>query len=373
MAWELYQKAYRPFTHWLDRIDTPRWVRCPQDIQIDTHNYCSSTHDYDEKGELIHKYPGCAFCNVKAGGAFGIPRGRMSTELLEYIINYWGEKRSLGCEYICPYVNGDPIIDNRLSWICDLSRDNGLKVVVDTSGNVYRNRRMLVHPYLTLLRFSISAATPETYERVQGCPKFKETVNTIKWVAENKCSTQQIELHYMVCKYNEHEIDQFIDTWRGFKIKIFPLHEMEGIQLASTACLPKTAEWINRGDTLEQWRQTRPLFLYPNGKAERRVMSRDKTCQGMAYAVQWDGLVLHCTDAPPDYKDSPFHLGYVKADGSGVDMLESWHKRNRQRINHPACRVCNAKRPDYYQVLREYDLATDTEIENYLQWREVHA
>ncbi len=323
----------------------PAWIYCPQDIQIDTHNYCSSTHEPNQHGELIHKYLGCVFCNVKEGGSFKIPRGRMEDKMLKFIIDYWATKRNLGVEYIAPYVNGDPIIDDRLPWINQYCMEKGLKVAVDTSGNFYRNRDYLVHPNLTLLRFSISAITSETYEQVQGCPKFKQALDTFHYVANNKHPSQQIELHFMVNSLNEHEIDEYIDYFKGYKIKIFPLHEMDDIQLNSTAVLPKDEKWRNVSDSMESWKATRPLFIYPNGRQERKVMMKSKTCQGMAYAVQWDGKILHCTDAPPKY-----NYGHVYE----VDMLEAWHLRNRSRIDNPACIVCNAKRPDWKEVLQKH-------------------
>jgi len=342
------------------KLGKPLWMLAPQDIQIDTHNFCSSTHYMDDHGDLIKAYEGCAFCNVKDGGAFKIPRGRMDDDLLFYIIDYWGGKKHLGVENICPYVNGDVIIDNRTPEIWDASERNGLNNVLDTSGNVYDNREWLIHPNLKYLRFSMSAITPDTYEKVQGCPKFDETMNTIDYVLENKYPSQTVEMHFMVCKYNEHEIEEYVEYFnkeKGLKVKLFPLHEMPTIQLNSEANLPTNPEWINRGDTLQAWEATRPVFIYPNGFRERQVMSKSKTCQGMAYAVQWDGLILHCTDAPPEY-----NYGTVKADGTGVDMLEAWHMRNRGRINNPSCIMCNAKRPDWWKTLQKYDLATDEEI-----------
>jgi len=185
----------------------------------------------------------------------------------------------------------------------------------------------------------------------------------------------------MVNKYNEHQVNDYIAYFNGklgLKVKIFPLHEMPNIQLNSEMALP-SEKWRNRGSSLEEWIATRPLFVYPNGHIERQVMRENRTCQGMAYAVQWDGLILHCTDAPPDYptyedgRENPFYLGYVYPDGSGMDMLKAWHKRNRQRIMHPGCRACNAKRPDWYRILLRYNLAKPSEVQDYLRWRELFA
>ena len=376
--WKLKRYLYGHLYDYRDRKrGVPNWVIAPQDVQIDTHNYCSSTHspmmnEVTGQEELVHTDEGCVFCNVKEGGAFKIPRGRMDDDLLFYILNYWGERKHLGVENMCPYVNGDPILDNRMPEICDVTEKNGQSVVVDTSGNVYKNRDYMIHPALTYLRFSISAITPETYAKTQGCDKFDEVIKTIDYVLENKYPTQTVEMHYMVNKYNEDEIESYIHYFnklKGLKVKIFPLHEMEGIQLNSTANLPSET-WRNVGDTQEAWEASRPIFIYPNGHRERQVMRANRTCQGMAYAVQHDGLILHCTDAPPDYEDSQFYLGHVKADGSGADMLEAWHKRNRQRINHPACRACNARRTDWEEILYKYDLTSPSDLVDYYRWVE---
>jgi len=321
----------------------PSWVECPQDVQIDTLNYCNLS---------------CKFCNVKAGGAYDIPRGRMSDEMLKYIIDYWAEYPQM--KHICPYVNGEPLLDDRLPWICEYSQKKGMKVIVDTNGTLYEHRDYLVHPNMTLVRFSLSAITRETYEEVHGADKFYEALNTFHYVAKKAYPSQQIELHFMVCKDNEHEVDDWIKYFEGFKRKIFPLHRMPDIQLASEDALGEDSTWIQDVSSQEAWEATRPLFIYPNGQRERQIMPKYKTCQGMAYAVMWDGTILQCTDSPPSY-----NYGKVPE----VDMLEAWHKRNRDRINSPACRACNAKRPDWFKTLRKLDLATNEEVEDYLQWR----
>jgi len=329
VLWRLKKDLYESYYDWRE-WRKPRWVECPQDVQIDTLNYCSSA---------------CEFCNVKAGGTYGIPRGRMEDWMLKYIIDYWAQYPQM--ENICPYVNGEPLLDERLPWICDYSMKKGMKVVVDTNGNVYENRDYLLHPNLTLLRFSLCAITRETYEKVHGVDKFEDAINTFKHVAKKRYRSQQLELHFMVTKNNEHEIKDYIKYFRGFKIKIFPLHRMTGIQLDSEKALGTNETWIQDTSSLEAWKSTRPLFIYPNGLMERRVMRKSRTCQGMAYAVMWDGTILHCTDAPIEY-----NYGKIPE----KDMMEAWHERNRARIKNPACIACNAKRPDWKEVLHKYVL-----------------
>jgi len=328
--WKLKKNIYDKYSNWKESLN-PSWVYCPQDVQIDTLNYCSAK---------------CEFCNVKEGGAYDIPRGRMEDWMLKYIIDYWSFFPQM--KNICPYVNGEPLLDDRIPWLCDYSMKLGKQIVIDTNGNVYKNRHYLVHPNITFLRFSICAITRETYEKVHGVDKFEDAINTFKYVAKKRYSTQQIALHFMVTKNNEHELKNYIKFFNGFKIKIFPLHRMPGIQLDSEKSLGTDKTWLQDSSSLEAWKATRPLFVYPNGYMERQVMPKYKTCQGMAYAVMWDGTILHCTDAPIEY-----NYGKIPE----KDMLEAWHERNRARINNPACIACNAKRPDWKEALYKYGLA----------------
>lgn len=323
--WRLKRGVYDRLRNAPENI-YPSWLDCPQDVQIDTLNHCNLS---------------CVFCNVKAGGPYGIPRGRMSDEMLKYIIDYWADYPQM--EYICPYVNGEPLLDERLPWICEYSASKGKKVVVDTNGTVYEHRDYLVHPNMTLVRFSLSAITRETYENTHGADRFYEALNTFHHVARHAYPSQQIELHFMVCKENEHEVEDWIKYFKGYKRKVFPLHRMPDIQLASEEALGST--WIQDTSTQEAWEASRPLFIYPNGMRERQVMPQYKTCQGMAYAVMWDGTILHCTDAPTEY-----NYGKIP----DVDMLEAWHMRNRARLENPACQACNARRPDWEEVIKRY-------------------
>lgn len=310
----------------------PTWVRAPESLQIDTLNYCSCA---------------CEYCNVRQGGSFDIPRGRMETDMIKYIIQYWGRFKEM--KIIAPFVNGEPMLDDRLPMICGYTRQHSNAYnLIDTNGTPYANRRFLIDNNLRVVRFTISANTPETYEIVHGRNLFRKAIKTFEWFRDHRLPNQNIVVHFIVTKNNEHEIDEWIQRFEGFLRKVFPLHRMPGIQLDSEQSLGSKREWIQSPeDSLEQWKKTRPLFIYPDGRRERHVIPKYQTCQGMSFAVMWDGTILHCTDAPPRY-----NYGHVYE----VDMLEAWHERNRARINNPACIACNAKRPDWDEVLRRYVL-----------------
>lgn len=275
----------------------------------------------------------------------------MPTEMIKYIIDYWSKHPEM--KTYAPFLNGEPLLDSRLPWINDyITEKTKAQIVIDTNATEYAARERLIHPNLRQVRVSLCAATKETYEKVHGANLFDKVIKTVEWFIENRHPTQSLSLHYMVNKYNEEEIPQFLEQWENHLIKLFPLHQMPGIQKNSEDALP-SEEWINKTNTLEDWNRTRPLYIYPGGYRERRIMRSYMICQGMSFCIHYDGLILHCSDAPPKY-----NYGHVY----DVDMLGAWRNRNRNRITNPACIACNAKRPDWYKSLKRYGLATDNEI-----------
>jgi MoaA/NifB/PqqE/SkfB family radical SAM enzyme len=285
---------------------------------------------------------------VKDGGAFGIPRGKMPMEMIRFIIDYWGQFPEM--KVIAPFMNGEPMLDERLPEIFDYTVEKAPHAynLIATNGNIWANRENLVHPNLRIVRFTISANTPETYERVHGVDLFSDAIKTVEWFKENRFVNQRIEFHFIVTKNNENEIEPWIERYQGFMRKVFPLHRMDGIQEDSELSLGANTEYIIKTDTLENWKKTRPLQIYPDGVRRRARLDKRTTCQGMSFAVNWDGRIIHCTDAPPEYD-----YGHVYE----KDMLDAWKERNIARINNPACIACNSKRPDWKEILEKYILS----------------
>ena len=237
----------------------PTQVRVPESLQIDTLNYCQCS---------------CIYCNVKEGGSFNIPRGRMPTEMVRHIIKYWGQFKEM--KVIAPFVNGEPLLDHRLNSFCDyIAKNSNAYALIDTTGTPYENRVQLIQENLRDVRFTISANTPKTYSIVHGRPLFHKAIKTFEWFAKNHLPMQNIVLHFIVTKHNEHEIDDWIDRFDGYLRKIFPLHRMQGIQLDSENSLGSKSEWIQTSEqSLEEWKETRPLFIYPDGRRERKTDHR---------------------------------------------------------------------------------------------------
>lgn len=265
-------------------------------------------------------------------------------EMIKYIIRYWGRFKEM--ELIAPFMNGDPLLDDRMLDIFDYTKLHSHAYnVIDTNGINYDNRNLMIHPNLKIVRFTVSAASRETYKKVHGVDQYDSVFKTLRWMEDNKLPETTMQFHFIVTKNNEHEIGDWIELFEGYKRKIFPLHRMEGIQEDSEEALGVSPEWVIDTSTPERWAATRPLFIDPNGRRYRDIIPKDRICQGMSFAVQWDGKIVHCTDAPTTY-----NYGHVYE----VDMLYAWRLRNRARISNPACIACNSKRPDWGEITRKW-------------------
>lgn len=317
----------------------PDWVSHPENIQIDTHNYCN----------LWLEGKGCIHCNVKPKGGWNLPRGFMPTEMVHYIMDYWSQH---GAYSIALYINGEPLYDERLPQFCSYAQKRGLICLIDTNGTMYERRKNLIHPNLRQVRFSYSATTPETYETVHGAPFFDRVTSTIQWFMKHKLPTQEIILYYITNKYNLSELKPWIKKWmrHHLHLVLFPLHEVEGIQLESTRTRPSqrtyweeiTKELTGRYPT----QPCRPIDIFADGQLRIREFPDHVVCQGSnSFSIAWTGQLLHCTDIP--YK---FNYGHIY----DHDMLDVWHQRNLAKINHPACRVCSVKHPQHDEILRRY-------------------
>jgi hypothetical protein len=329
-----------------EKINGPTWVKHPTNVQIDLHNYCN----------LWMQGKGCIHCNVKPSGGWNLPRGAMPYDMMKYIIEYWG---CHGCKSVAPYINTEPLLQEpllsldrpyTLRDVCDLTQKAGMHVELDTNGTLYKNRKYLVHPAMKQVRFTFSATNKETYEIVHGAPLYEEALATIQWFLKNKLETQYPMVYFITNKHNKDELQQFIKTWKGkAHLTLFPLHEVDNIQLKSVETKP---EDLTYWDKLTKkivgeipYQKNRPIDIFSNGKTEVRYFSNTHPCQGShSFSVAWTGQLLHCTDIPYS-----FNYGHVY----DRDMLEVWHQRNKAKIGHSACSVCNVRHPDHDKILRK--------------------
>lgn len=301
------------------KLKGPIWTRHPETIQLDTHNFCNLD---------------CTFCNVQH--SFNLSKGTMPSKTIEYVLKYFGKRDFFA---IAPFLNGEPMLEKRLPQIIDMAKNYcNTQCIIDTNGTVYKNRHLLVHSNLWKVRFTISAAVPETYELVHGKPLFREACRTLYWFLAKKHPNQVAWLHFIATKDNIHEVDRWIKRFRGVGRTIFPVHRGKH---------KINSEQVQTGELTKPFVVTadnQRLALRPTSEAETNPCP----CWGIM-AIGWDGEIMQCTDFP--YK---YNYGKV----GEVDLLEAWQERLKNKMDNPCCRSCSIRFPNWKKVLGKW--VTDT-------------
>ncbi len=309
---------YRLFRRKLAMLNHPLWVNHPENIMLDLTNRCVNE---------------CCYCNVAEGHSFGLPRGDMPYWMASEVLNHYKKKLFWS---IALFANGESmLVPEMLTELCSLSHEicNTMNLI-DTSGAVFRNRKALIHPNLKLVRFTISAATRETYKKVHGRDNFDEALSTFKWYNDHKLPHQNSWLHFIACKYNEHELEQWIKKFEGYGRTIYPMHRGTGYQLDSEKALGEVVD--------------KPFHIYPNGKRAlvHSLMNKYKPCPCYdILAVSNQGEILECIDFP-----TKFNYGKV----GEVNLDAVWQERLRNKMDNECCNNCNLRFPNYKQILNKW-------------------
>jgi len=123
----------------------------------------------------------CIFC----GKDFvQVEHHKLETELANQRLRELGR---LGLRSLMFAGEGEPLLHSGLEEMVATAKKSGIDVSITTNGsrgNTERWRRIL--PHLTWLRFSVDAATPETYARVHGVSlrTFSKTLHSIQEALE---------------------------------------------------------------------------------------------------------------------------------------------------------------------------------------------
>jgi len=267
---------------------------------------------------------------VKQEGAYNLPQGEMKDETFYYVLNKI-KTEVPNVVGVHPFGNGEPLLDNKLLWRATKIREMcNVPCYIVTNGSIYRNRKLLIHPNITKVRFTISANTPETYARVHGKNLFKDALRTFYYFDKNKFVNQETIVHFIATKDNHHEIDEWIKRFKGYRRRVFPVH---------THPLQHDSEKTKTEHVTEN------MFFDEEGTRYQDI-SKDNyrlPCQCWdLLAISPFGDIMHCIDFP--YK---FNYGSVY----NVSLLDAWKKRLNTRMEMEPCNGCSLRRSSYKKIL----------------------
>lgn len=177
----------------------------PLYLQVELHQICNL------------RCPMCTIGIPEANAKY-ITQKHMSWDLYEKII-FEGEK--YGCPSLNPQGINEPLLDNDLEdYIKFASKHGFIDIMMNTNATLLSEERSkkLLESGITRLRFSLDAATKETYEKIRIGGKFDKVMENIqRFLQLKKNSSKQIPVigvNFCKMRLNEHEEELFIEKWK---------------------------------------------------------------------------------------------------------------------------------------------------------------
>lgn len=263
----------------------------PSHLQVDTFDYCNLNCNY------------CCFHNPSP------EPNMMPLHMVEKIAPQVGD---WGLSSIRPFSRGDPLFNNRLPKIIEIFRKHTqAPIVLFTNGTYYDGKHLLVNPAIDNVEFTISAATPETFEKTTGKPLFHEALRTLDWFNQHKLPNQRITTRFVMTNVNEHEVEAWKQLFKEYPQFISPLHRH-----------------------LRNTKHVDPIM--PSVKMQTKIGSLKGIPCGLwnNMGINTHGDVIQCCGG-----DDVTTYGNV----ADTPLIEAWRKRCLNNLQNPVCQSCNLR------------------------------
>lgn len=215
---------YKKFYGKLLKTKMQRFSKIPLRVMIENTNLCNA---------------GCIFCphkNMKR------QTGYMDLLLTKKIID---ECTKLRINYVTIYGFGEPLLDNFFFDRVKYAKDKGIERVTTNTNAAFLSEekaRQLLDCGIDEVYISCDAATAETYKKIRPNLSFHKVDENIlrllnlkkkykiESLGKKKIQKPEIILSFVENKYNTHEVQQFINKWKGKvdNISISLIHNWTG-------------------------------------------------------------------------------------------------------------------------------------------------
>lgn len=189
----------------------------PKEIMIEVTNYCNQK---------------CFFC---ANSVSDRKKGYIKPELAKRLIS---EAYLLGCRKISFHGMGEPFLCKELSEYVGGAKEIGYEYIYLTSNGTLATAD-IVEPVLDAgldsLKFSIHAATSETFKKITNNDSFEKVYENVKHISDYikkknlKCKTIA---YFALSKMNESEAEQFRVMMEPYfsEVWVMPIHNASGVK-----------------------------------------------------------------------------------------------------------------------------------------------
>ena len=190
----------------------------PLFLQLETNQICNL------------RCPSCPIGQPGTNAKKYISSGKMDWNLYQKII-LEGEKYD--CPSMEPQGTNEPFLDQNLENSIRFAADHGfIDIMLNTNGTLLTEERArkVLKSGITRLRFSLDAATKETFEKVRLGAKYDSTMKNIERFLEikkqEKFDLPVVGVNFCKTKFNEHEEEAFIEKWND-KVDIIVIQDFQ--------------------------------------------------------------------------------------------------------------------------------------------------
>ncbi|WP_406826873.1 radical SAM protein [Pedobacter sp. KACC 23697] len=132
---------------------------------------------------------------------------------------------------------GESLLHPQIERIVEILTAANAYVAMTSNGALMNENifRQLVKAGLKSVNFSVNAATGSTHELVMGMKNFHKVKANIERALEIKEELNadiKVNVSFVVCEQNEHEVDQFVENWKGSsatQIWLHPVNNRAGL------------------------------------------------------------------------------------------------------------------------------------------------
>lgn len=264
----------------------------PAHLQMDTNDYCNLN---------------CIYCC--AHNPSPDKTTVMSLEMVNKIISQVADWK---LESIRPFSRGDPLFEKRMPEIVKIIRKHtNTPIMLSTNGTVFDNKELLVNPDINEVNFTVSATTPESYERICGKPLFKEALRTLEWFRVNKIPSQKMTVSFIPNKLNETELYLWSRAFKNYGPVVSTMHRLyRNEHLLKNILASKEITKMATYGRIPR----KPCTLWGN------------------MGINAQGDILQCCGG-----DDVITYGNV----NDTPLSEGWSKRCKNYLNNALCQSCN--------------------------------
>jgi radical SAM protein with 4Fe4S-binding SPASM domain len=150
----------------------------------------------------------CVFCGLE-----WVPRTRQELSR-EILFPAFVDMKDHGVKSLTLSAESEPTLHENLIEIVQYAKNLGLDVAMSTNGQLFnKDKAEQILPYLTWIRFSVDAATEETFSMVHGThySNFQSVLNNIKYAVDFKKRNNlpvTIGSQIVVIEDNLHEVEK---------------------------------------------------------------------------------------------------------------------------------------------------------------------